>query len=105
MTTLEFFKLEQLIMCITTENHSSNNRMAQKLEEMSVSFNSAMQHIGCMAHIIHLAARDGLNTLLHDLASPDNKIAPEDWINNCMSIEALLNSSDEMQLRYNSIIS
>ncbi|MBW0466885.1 hypothetical protein O181_006600 [Austropuccinia psidii MF-1] len=105
MKTLKRFKLEQHIMCIMTDNASSNNRMAQKLEETSGSFNAAMQHMGCMAHIIHLATRDGLNALSLDSSSPDNNIPPDDWINNCMSIKTLVDSPDGMHLRYNTIIS
>ncbi|MBW0579782.1 hypothetical protein O181_119497 [Austropuccinia psidii MF-1] len=92
-------------MCITTNNASSNNCMAQKLEETSVSFNAAMKNIGCMAHIINLAACDGLNALSLDSSSPDNKIPPDNWVNNRMSIETLVNSPDGMHLRYNTIIS
>ncbi|MBW0525830.1 hypothetical protein O181_065545, partial [Austropuccinia psidii MF-1] len=105
MKTLKHFKLEQRIMCITTDNASSNNCMAQKLEETSGYFNAAMQHIGCMAHIIHLATRDGLNALSLDSSSPDNNIPPDDWINNHMSKETLVDSPDGMHLRYNTIIS
>ncbi|MBW0570966.1 hypothetical protein O181_110681, partial [Austropuccinia psidii MF-1] len=105
MKTLKRFKLEQHIMCITNDNASSNNCMAQKLEEKSGSFNSAMQHIGCMAHVIHLGTRDGLNTLSLDSSSPDNNIPPDDWINNHMSMETLADSPDGMHLSYNTIIS
>ncbi|MBW0541896.1 hypothetical protein O181_081611 [Austropuccinia psidii MF-1] len=88
-----------------TDNASSNNCMAQKLEETSGSFNSAMQHIGCMAHMIPLTACEGSNALSLDSSSPDNNIPPDDWINNCMSIETLVDSPDGMHLRYNNIIS
>ncbi|MBW0478598.1 hypothetical protein O181_018313 [Austropuccinia psidii MF-1] len=79
--------------------------MAHKLEEMSGSLNAAMQHIGCMAHIIHFSACDGLNALSLDSTSPDNNIPPDDWINHCMSIETLVDSPDGMHLRYKTIIS
>ncbi|MBW0517018.1 hypothetical protein O181_056733 [Austropuccinia psidii MF-1] len=86
-------------------NAIEGKQFIQKLEETSGSFNAAMQHIGCMAHIIHLAARDGLNALSLDSSSPDNDIPPDNWINNCMSKETLVNSPDGMHLRYNTIIS
>ncbi|MBW0564546.1 hypothetical protein O181_104261 [Austropuccinia psidii MF-1] len=105
MKTLKSFKLEQHIMCITTDNASSNNSMAWKLEETLGSFNAAMQHIGCMAHIIHLAARDGLNAFSLDSSSPDNNIPPDNWINNCMSMETLVDSPDGMHLKYYTITS
>ncbi|MBW0463373.1 hypothetical protein O181_003088 [Austropuccinia psidii MF-1] len=105
MKTLESFKLEQKRICIMTYNASSNYHMAQKLEENLVSLNSAMQQIGCMAHIIHLATWDGLSTFSLDSTSPDNNMPPDDWINNFISIETLVNSQDVMPLRYNTIIS
>ncbi|MBW0539430.1 hypothetical protein O181_079145 [Austropuccinia psidii MF-1] len=103
--TLKHFELKQCSMCITTKNASSNNCMALKLEETSGSFNAAMQHIGCMAHIIHLDARDGLNAFSLDSSSRDNNIPPDNWINNCMSTETLIDFQDGMHLRYNTIIS
>ncbi|MBW0575656.1 hypothetical protein O181_115371 [Austropuccinia psidii MF-1] len=62
---LHQYETENTIMCITTDNASVNNQMVQEIENISPTFKAETHAIGCMAHIIHLAARNGLNALGH----------------------------------------
>ncbi|MBW0462698.1 hypothetical protein O181_002413 [Austropuccinia psidii MF-1] len=63
------YKTENTIMCINTNNASVNNRMVQEIKNISPTFKAETHAIGCMAHIIHLAARNGLNALGHRVSS------------------------------------
>ncbi|MBW0586411.1 hypothetical protein O181_126126, partial [Austropuccinia psidii MF-1] len=63
LTTLKQYDLEDSIIAITTDNALVNQRMAQELQDSTESFAAKTQLIGCMAHTLHLSARDGLKAL------------------------------------------
>ncbi|MBW0475142.1 hypothetical protein O181_014857 [Austropuccinia psidii MF-1] len=69
---------------------------------MCPSFSDLTQSIGCMAHTIHLAARDGLNAL-----SKGPTTLPESKVDDLgpMAISNLVNPPDGQKINYNSIIS
>ncbi|MBW0510670.1 hypothetical protein O181_050385 [Austropuccinia psidii MF-1] len=68
MNILRQYYLEQKLTCTTTENASVNKHLAMEISIMSPEFQPETHAIGCMEHIIHLAARDVLNSLLIDNA-------------------------------------
>ncbi|MBW0593961.1 hypothetical protein O181_133676 [Austropuccinia psidii MF-1] len=48
---------------VTTDNSSVNHRMAMAIETKIPTFCVKTHSVGCMAHTLHLAARDGKNAL------------------------------------------
>ncbi|MBW0588578.1 hypothetical protein O181_128293 [Austropuccinia psidii MF-1] len=77
--------------------------MAQEVKDICPQFCSKANAVGCMAHTIHLAARDCLKALGtnsgHSITSTD-----EDNFNP-MSISSLVDPPDGLHLQYSSIIS
>ncbi|MBW0464461.1 hypothetical protein O181_004176 [Austropuccinia psidii MF-1] len=65
LKVIQQYELEKQILCITTESSSANHQMAQEIQVKCPTFVAETNTIGCMAHIIHLAARDGLKALAH----------------------------------------
>ncbi|MBW0510216.1 hypothetical protein O181_049931 [Austropuccinia psidii MF-1] len=76
--------------------------MVNEIASMAVTFNVITHSIGCMAHVLHLAARDGLKALSKGVApttcKPEEPPGP-------MAIVNIINSPDGSSLRYDSIIS
>ena len=103
MNVLHQYNLDQKIICITTNNASVNNRMAQEIEAICPRFCSKANAVGCMAHTIHLAARDGLKAL--GTNSGDSITSTDEDNLNPMSISSLVDPPDGLHLQYNSIIS
>ncbi|MBW0509010.1 hypothetical protein O181_048725 [Austropuccinia psidii MF-1] len=103
MNILRQYDLEQKPTCITTENASVNNCMEMEIAIMRPTFQPETHAIGCMAHILHLEAWDGLNALsINNAPSIDS----ENEINkNCMAISNITDPPDGLNLDYNSIIS
>ena len=54
---LEHFSLENSIFCITANNASNNNTMASHLATL-IPFDKNNFQLGCMAHVINLAAQN-----------------------------------------------
>ncbi|MBW0511575.1 hypothetical protein O181_051290 [Austropuccinia psidii MF-1] len=93
------------MMCIPTDNSSINNQMVQEIEIISPTFKAETHAVGCMAHIIYLAAPDWLKALGHGVSADievnqkyAELIAP-------MAISNLINPPDGQNMRYDSIIS
>ncbi|MBW0493256.1 hypothetical protein O181_032971 [Austropuccinia psidii MF-1] len=76
--------------------------MAQKIEALVPTFTACTNAIGCMAHTIHLAARDGLNALAQGPPVATND--PKGNMNGPMSISHILDLPDCVNTSYNSII-
>ncbi|MBW0538199.1 hypothetical protein O181_077914 [Austropuccinia psidii MF-1] len=57
------YNLEDRMFGLTTDNASVNHRMAMAIETKVPTFCVKTHSVGCMAHKLHLAARDGLNAL------------------------------------------
>ncbi|MBW0465267.1 hypothetical protein O181_004982 [Austropuccinia psidii MF-1] len=102
LTIIRRYDLEQKIICITTDNASVNNRMAQEIEATCPKFCAKDNMVGCMAHTIHLAARDGLKALASKPPDTNNQVDNNN--ENPMSISSLVDPPDGLNLQYNSII-
>ncbi|MBW0491999.1 hypothetical protein O181_031714 [Austropuccinia psidii MF-1] len=92
------YKIATKMICITTDNASVNTRMAQEISRSVPTFHADTHSIGCMAHIIHLAARDGLSAL----TNTNTTATP---IGHRMDLSNLLDTPDGTHLQYDSIIS
>ncbi|MBW0555200.1 hypothetical protein O181_094915 [Austropuccinia psidii MF-1] len=99
---IQQYKLEKQILCITADNASANHRMAQEIQVECPTFVSEANTIGCMAHIIHLAAHDGLKALAH-ANEPTQAEAQEPQ--GRMDLSNLIDKADGLYLKYNSIAS
>ncbi|MBW0482362.1 hypothetical protein O181_022077 [Austropuccinia psidii MF-1] len=92
-------------MCIATDNASANNWIVKQIEIISPKFKAEAHAIGCMAHIILLAAHDGLSTLDHGV-SADIEVSQQcDEFISLMEIANLIDPPDSQHMRYDSIIS
>ena len=67
---LDQYNLAEKLFCITTDNASNNFTMSKELENLlhniDVDWDSSINHIPCLAHIINLIVQAFLNTLLSD---------------------------------------
>ncbi|MBW0492043.1 hypothetical protein O181_031758 [Austropuccinia psidii MF-1] len=79
--------------------------MANINQTMTPAFSADTQAIGCMAHTLHLAARDGLNTLAQPLPSSGLHQNDELDLPGPMSITSIVDQPDGTDLNYGSIIS
>ncbi|MBW0509366.1 hypothetical protein O181_049081 [Austropuccinia psidii MF-1] len=102
LNIIQRYNISNQIVCITSDNASVNNRMCHEIQAMCPSFSASTQSIGCMAHTIHLAARDGLNALSQGPTS-----LPESEVDDLrpMAISNLVDPPDGQKINYNSIIS
>jgi hypothetical protein len=58
---LDHFKISDLLVAVTADNASNNSTLALRIEEvLSGQFFASDHMLGCMAHVINLAAKDGL---------------------------------------------
>ncbi|MBW0518824.1 hypothetical protein O181_058539 [Austropuccinia psidii MF-1] len=96
------YDLEQKIICITTDNTSVNNKMAQEIEETCPRFFAKDNMVGCMAHTIHLAEHNGLKAL--GIKHPNTNNQVDNNNENPISISSLVDPPDGLNLQYNSII-
>ncbi|MBW0593528.1 hypothetical protein O181_133243 [Austropuccinia psidii MF-1] len=76
--------------------------MAQEIAKTTPMFDPNQQAIGCMAHTIHLTARDGLNALG---SQPDSISEEPTEVEGPMSISNLVDPPDGLNLNYNSSVS
>lgn len=53
------------IFCITADNASSNRTLARALQNVIPQFNADEKMLGCIGHIINLAAKAGMKVLGH----------------------------------------
>lgn len=60
---LKQLEIETKLFCITADNASNNNTMAQELAKYLAQFDSEIHIIGCVGHVINLAAKQGLKVL------------------------------------------
>ncbi|KAI7939261.1 hypothetical protein MJO29_013997 [Puccinia striiformis f. sp. tritici] len=56
---LDTFGIKQKVFCITADNASNNTTMAAKLHSL-IGFDAANCMLGCMPHVINLAAKVGI---------------------------------------------
>ncbi|MBW0574724.1 hypothetical protein O181_114439 [Austropuccinia psidii MF-1] len=74
--------------------------MNQEIQSLCPTYTANTQAIGCMAHTIHLEARDGLNALGNAASDAlDSSIE-----GGPMAITNLVSPPDGLNLKYNSII-
>ena len=77
LVVLKDFNLENKLFCITADNASNNKSMARALSIQVRQFNFGENLLGCIGHIIHLAAKQGLKAL--GLCKPPTNVdAPEE---------------------------
>jgi hypothetical protein len=67
-------ELSNALTCITADNASSNSALAARVEKRLGGIFFAHKHLlGCMAHVINLAAHDGLNVFGCSDSDPDSE--------------------------------
>ncbi|MBW0523184.1 hypothetical protein O181_062899 [Austropuccinia psidii MF-1] len=76
--------------------------MALEIKSICPRFCSKDHAVGCMAHTIHPAARDGLKALGSDTGDTSTPVDHVDL--NSMAISSLTNPPNGLKLQYNSII-
>ncbi|MBW0466196.1 hypothetical protein O181_005911 [Austropuccinia psidii MF-1] len=102
LSILHQFDLEDRITSITTDNASSNSSMVNEIASTAPTFNASTHAIGCMAHVLHLAAQDGLKALSEGVAPTT---CEQEEPPGPMAIVNIINTPDGSSLRYDSIIS
>ncbi|MBW0583471.1 hypothetical protein O181_123186 [Austropuccinia psidii MF-1] len=102
LSILHQYDLEDCITSITTNNASRNSSMFNRISSMAATFNYSTHAIGCMTHVLHLAAQDGLKALSKGVAPTTCK---QEEPPGPMAIVKIINLPDGMSLRYDSIIS
>ncbi|MBW0500156.1 hypothetical protein O181_039871 [Austropuccinia psidii MF-1] len=105
MGILRQYNLEDQIISITSDNASVNTQMANIIQTMTPAFSADTQTIGCMAHTLHLAAQDGLNTLAQPLPSSGFHQNDKLDLPGPMSIASIVDQPDGTDLNYGLIIS
>ena len=89
------------MVAITADNASNNTTLAKKVEELiSGKFQASDHLMGCMAHVINLAARDGLAAFGLD----SNFIETELPVNS-MNIQNLVDPPDGLGVNLKTVIS
>ena len=63
LTKAEDFGIKSKILCITVDNAASNRTLAVELQRNLENFNSKEHMLGCIGHVINLAAKAGLKEL------------------------------------------
>ncbi|MBW0535070.1 hypothetical protein O181_074785 [Austropuccinia psidii MF-1] len=80
-----------------SDNASANHQMAQEIQFKFPTFVAEKNTIGCMVHIIHLAACDGLKALEH-ANGPTQTEAQEPQ--GQMDLSNLIDKADSLYLKY-----
>ena len=60
---LNDFELHEKIFCIITDNSLNNTKMAREIFNKTLSFDSLQHFLGCIGHVIHMAAKQGIKSL------------------------------------------
>ncbi|MBW0513667.1 hypothetical protein O181_053382 [Austropuccinia psidii MF-1] len=103
LSILKQYSLDDEIICITANNASVNQQVAQEIEKQCITFTSSTNTIGCMAHVHHLAACVGVRSLAY---GPTSATTPEDQdLPAPILIPSLATPPDGLQVNYNSNIS
>ncbi|KNZ46302.1 uncharacterized protein VP01_7386g1 [Puccinia sorghi] len=91
--TLKDFKILNSLCCITVDNSSNKNKLAKDVSELTNQrFNHHKRLLGCMAHIINLAAQDGLKFFFTSAeGDPDAEISIK---SSPMSISNMVSTPD-----------
>ena len=91
---------------ITADNASTNSRMAVELQKMIPSFNMKEKLLGCIAHVINLAAKAGLAVLgsVHEEIGSKISMADSESSPHIMSIASLTTDPDSVGLDLKTII-
>ncbi|MBW0520489.1 hypothetical protein O181_060204 [Austropuccinia psidii MF-1] len=97
------YNLEDRMFGLTTDNASVNHRMAMAIESKIPTFRAKTHSVGCMAHTLHLAARNGLNSLGISNSPPHQPSTISDP--NPILISNVIDLPDGINLQYDSIIS
>ena len=71
--SLSEFGLESKLLCVTADNAANNNTTAQHLEQLIPKFVKSEHLLGCVGHILNLAAKDWLKS--------SGVIMIENWVN------------------------
>ncbi|MBW0529560.1 hypothetical protein O181_069275 [Austropuccinia psidii MF-1] len=102
LNVLNQSNLDDCVNCITTNNVSSNARMAHEIKINTITLSEATNSIGCMAHVLHLVVHEGLKALSNGSIATSEK---ENEIATPMAIANLVDIPNGFNLRYDSIIS
>ncbi|MBW0534269.1 hypothetical protein O181_073984 [Austropuccinia psidii MF-1] len=105
MEILRKYNLEDKIISITSHNTSVNTQRDKIILTMTLAFSYDTQAIGCMAHTLHMASQDGLNTLAWPL--PYSALHKNDKLDlpGPASAARIVDKLDGTELNYGSIIS
>lgn len=63
MQIVQTLGVESKIFCVTADNASNNATMAAELEKFLPNFKAENQMLGCVGHVINLAAKAGLKAI------------------------------------------
>ncbi|MBW0480301.1 hypothetical protein O181_020016 [Austropuccinia psidii MF-1] len=102
LNVLNQYNLEDNINCITINNVSRNTGNAHEIKIHTMTFSAATHSIGCVAHVLHLVAHEGLKALSNGSIATSEK---ENEIATPMAIANLVDIPNGFNLRYDSIIS
>ncbi|KAA1123979.1 hypothetical protein PGTUg99_015649 [Puccinia graminis f. sp. tritici] len=100
---LDDMEILDALICITADNASSNSTLATRVEHrLGGIFFATTQLLGCMAHVINLAAHDGLKAF----GCENIEVAGEQEVTlNRMDLNAIVNRPDGANVNLKTIIS
>lgn len=71
------------LFCITADNASSNGTMARALQNRLSSYKADQHLLGCVGHVLNLAAKAGLKAMGHTVLTENPKLVLiEDEVDN-----------------------
>lgn len=86
---LQSYGVEEKLFCVTADNASNNSTLAKELDSKLQNFLAKQNMLGCVGHVVNLAAKAGLKTLEIDAAEgcSSNKVgslngSKINWITN-----------------------
>ncbi|PLW57257.1 hypothetical protein PCANC_02428 [Puccinia coronata f. sp. avenae] len=100
--TLDHLELSDHLVCITADNASSNSTLATHVERrLGGIFEADDQLLGCMAHVINLAAHDGIKVFggIPTLSGSDEEITLDK-----MDINNLITEPDGAEVNIKSVV-
>ncbi|PLW26518.1 hypothetical protein PCANC_23590 [Puccinia coronata f. sp. avenae] len=100
--TLDHLELSDHLVCITADNASSNSTLATHVERrLGGIFEANDQLLGCMAHVINLAAHDGIKVFggIPTLSGSDEEITLDK-----MDINNLITEPDGAEVNIKSVV-
>jgi hypothetical protein len=103
---LDHYKISDLLVSVTANNASNNSTLALRIEEVLGGQFFASDHmLGCMAHVINLAAKDGLAAFgLNAEETKDKTNEDETAGSNRMQMDHITSQPNGSQINIKTII-